>query len=392
MKKLLYTFTMLLIAGDAMSQAITLNSSPTINTSKIDSCGIPSSLATLPSIAPATNASWDFGTTALQATPFTYQYRTKTPGFSTASFADSNTYNLSVSAGIGFKVWRNIAQGSSGVTVVGEEVLTRQAKSLSPITGNSLDSFIIPTQVIAFSTPLPIIKFPATMSSAWAATTPRTVNFNITATAFGLNNAPGQVKEIRSHLDSVVGWGRMKVPVIGKSKSSSYIPVLQVRHRDVAIDSFYLNGSLAPAAVVSALGLTQGQRTVTSSTYFYRAAAFRPLLEGLHLDSNFSTSLSRVYLHAVDLPEDVSVPSLSSGTVRIYPNPLTKGPLHVEMANVKEGWSYALMNVAGQQVANGDLSANLSTIALPEHLNSGIYYLQLEHASGESLIMPLEIE
>lgn len=77
----------MLLAGQAHSQAITLSSSPTTAPGKIDSCGIPSAagLAALPSIAAATNASWDLTGVSLQSAPYTYKYIAKTPGFPSAT-------------------------------------------------------------------------------------------------------------------------------------------------------------------------------------------------------------------------------------------------------------------------------------------------------------------
>jgi hypothetical protein len=272
-------------------------------------------------------------------------------------------------------------------------VLKRQARPLGAITGNSLDSIVVPAQVITYNNALPILKFPATMSSKWGATAVRNAAFSLTVTAASINNAPGLHKQIHTSLDSVVGWGKMKVPIAGKT-ASAWIPVLQVQHFDTELDSFFLNGSPAPTALLSAIGLAQGQSNTVARTYFYRAAAYRPLCEAVHAAPAHSSSVSKLYLHALDLPEeyDYAAPSVS-GTweIWIYPNPAPNGRLHIHMpANAGPGWTYSLTNVAGQQVAKGALLNN--EIDLPKGLPKGAYYVLLAHPGHLQTTLPIIIE
>ena len=241
MKKLLYTAALFFTAHAAFGQAITIVSYKSISPGAVDSCAVPTpaALSALPALGtPATNATWDLSGVALQSSFVIYAYRPKTSGFSTATYSDSTSYTLTPSSAIDYKAWRNIEQKSSGIYIQGEEVLTRQAKSIGSITGNGIDSIVFPTQVLNYNTsPLRILKFPATIGTTWIDSTTRNLSFNLTVTTASLNNAPGEQRERRFTIDSVVGWGSMKVPIAGKTKST-LISVLQVHHYDRYIDSF----------------------------------------------------------------------------------------------------------------------------------------------------------
>lgn len=402
MKGLLYTLTTLLFAGSARAQ-ITISAAKAITPNSVDSCAVPmaTAMASLTYLGtPATNATWDLGSTAIQSTAVTYVYRAKTSGFSTATYSDSTTYNLAPSPMTSYKAWRNIQQASGGVLLQGDEILTRQAKSLLGTTGNSLDSLVFPVQVISYNAPSPlrIIKFPATMGTVWLDSASRSVNFNVTVTAASLNNAPGQQRQRRIFLDSVVGWGSMKVPILGKTKSTS-IPVLQVHHRDITLDSFFINGSPAPAMLLTPLGLSQGQSTTVLRTLFYRANATRPLIEMVHSAPSHTSPASTFYIHAQDLEEATAVPGIAAaGAIRVYPNPLRDNAvLHIDMlGNTLSGWSYSLVSVLGQQMAKGDWALDAgqdaADIRVPESLAAGVYYLMLRNAAGAASVVLVRVD
>lgn len=250
---------------------------------------------------------------------------------------------------------------------------------------------------MTFSVPLRSLKFPATYGTVWVDSAVRTLNINLTVTAASLNNAPGQQRQKRIYLDSVVGWGRMKVPVFGKT-TSAWIPVLQMHHTDTQVDSFFLNGSPASATLLAAVGVTQGQITRVVRTYFYRAGAFRPLIEAVHSAPSFSSSVSKMFIHAVDVPDATAVPHLTGNAFRVYPNPLhAGGQLHIEMQGIAGyGWSYTLVNIAGQIIMDGVLPQlamkNSTDISLPQSLSAGIYYLTMKDVSAQVSILPVTVE
>jgi hypothetical protein len=218
----------------------------------------------------------------------------------------------------------------------------------------------------------------------------------VTISAVGLNNEPAQHKQVRRYLDSVVGWGNMRVPIPGGG-ASAWMPVLQVQHSDIVLDSFFLSGAPADPTLLGAIGVTQGQTSTTAYTYFYRAGSYRPLAEALHFGPNHTSAPVLFYMHTKDLPRPVGVPGLLAGNdVHIYPNPLRGGPLHIEVPGTDaEGWTYSAMNVQGQCIAEGGLqlrSGRRAEIRLPEQLVAGIYYITIFHTNEPVSVLPFVVE
>lgn len=394
MKRQILVTILLLIASSANSQ-ITISTFKSVSAGSVDSCYVPTAagLASLPLFAPASGGAWNLSAVAVQATPVVYTYKAKTSGFPTGTYVDSEAVNVGgTAASLSYNTWRNIKQGASNVSLLGDEILKRQAKSLAPFTGNSVDSIVFPAQAIVYSRPLPLIRFPATIGTVWLDSAIRTLNFNLTVTVASLNNVPGmQVRRIRT-LDSVVGWGQMKMPISGKA-GSTWINVLQVHHYEISVDSFYLNGSPVSAAMLAQLGLAQGQSSTVAKTNFLRAAAVRPLLEVEHSSPSHSSSASRVYFNAIDLSEDLSVFRPGLGTVRVYPNPVRNGKLTIEApGNAGKGLRFQLVNIIGQEILQSNLGSTGGIVQLPPQLPSGIYYLTLENSDQSMAIIPVEIQ
>jgi hypothetical protein len=363
----------------------------------LDSFMLPLSAGSLPPLAPATNASWDLGGTPVQSIFQTSSYRPPSPAFSIASFADSLTYGIGASSGLDYYVWRNMGQSSTGIDIKGEEIVKRQALALGAFTGDMLDSLVFPVQAIFYNNPLPVIKLPATMSSRWTATADRVVNFNVTIGALSLNNVPAQHKQVRQYLDSVVGWGNMRVPIPGAG-ASAWIPVLQVQHTEIVLDSFFLAGAPADPSLLAGIGVTQGQSSTAATTYFYRAGSYRPLSEAFHYGPDHTSAPVAFYMHTRDLPRPVGVPAVAAGNgVRIYPNPVRDGRLKIELpgGTAKEGWSYTLTTLPGQRIAGAELpftATKRTEITLPDQLVAGIYYITIFHTNEPVSVLPLMIE
>ncbi len=288
-------------------------------------------------------------------------------------------------------------QSATGIVIPGEEILKRQAISLAAITTDILDSVVFPLQAIRYNNALPVIQLPARLGGRWEATTTRSVDFLVTVNSYGLDKEPAEHRQTRRYLDSVVGWGRMRVPIPGKG-SSEWIQVLQVQHSDIVLDSFFLSGAPAPAALLGAIGVTQGQITTYPSTYFYRAGAFRPLAEAIHSGPTHGSGLLSFFMHAQNLPVPVSVQSASaSGSFRMYPNPAKGGAIRIELPdNSKAGWRYVLTGISGQVIASGELpldgNRRSAQVQLPATVSSGIYYMSLSQDGSVIGTLPLTVD
>jgi hypothetical protein len=110
-------------------------------------------------------------------------------------------------------------------------------------------------------------------------------------------------------------------------------------------------------------------------------------------------------MHAKDLPQPAPTQvkrtariAPLSAEVKVYPNPVRNGgKLRIDLpANESGGWSFTLLNISGQKVAQGalpaDAGAHTSEISLASGLQPGIYYLSLVHAGGQAAVLPLAVE
>jgi hypothetical protein len=399
MKQLLCALAVSIFSYNATAQIIIMAPPPVIP-NMLDSSTLPLSMGSLPSMSPSSGGSWDLDSISIQAAVHTSTYKPATRSFSVASFADSVTYPFSSAAGIGYKTWKNFQQTTSGVAIIGEELLSRQSFGLGTVTGNMLDSMTFPIQAANYSSPLPVMQYPARLGSSWSATTRCTLFFNITVAAASLNNTSAEQRRTRRVLDSIVGWGRMSVPRVGGG-GSAWINVLQIQHTEIVLDSFFITSAAgpmpAPASLLTPMGLTQGQTTTYLHTNFYRAGTFRPLATAIHSGSSFSSAPSEFYMDAKNLPAPLTVRTRTAvANIRVYPNPVQNGRLFVDLGgNQKTGWSYTLTNITGQLLAKAPIAvtdASVATIALPEGMSSGIYYLTLVDAERQTTVLPVAID
>ncbi|MDV7400435.1 hypothetical protein RZS08_53970, partial [Arthrospira platensis SPKY1] len=111
------------------------------------------------------------------------------------------------------------------------------------------------------------------------------VNFNLTVSSFGLNNSPGQFVQYLEKKDSVVGSGDLIIPTL--NGASIPYPILLVKSQTNVIDSVFLGGAPAPAALLMAFGLTQGSSYTDNYYYFYSPNFERPLMQ-LSMNSNWT--------------------------------------------------------------------------------------------------------
>ncbi len=88
-------------------------------------------------------------------------------------------------------------------------------------------------------------------------------NYKLTVPAFGLNQAAVTRKLTRARTASVSGWGRIRLP-----NSTSEIEVLQVKIAETGTNNYTLSGGPAPAALLGALGLTEGSSS-TANYYIF---------------------------------------------------------------------------------------------------------------------------
>jgi len=349
---------------------------------------------TYPSIAPATNASWNFSALNYTNTSFVYnRMAVSNSAFPGGTQAADMFYAFSGSLGYSFGMVSGI--NASGFHLMGEEVL-RQALPIGSLTMSPTDSLVFPQQNVVYSSPRIVLHFPATNGSHWSGSYNFTTDFNLTVLAYSLNAEPGQRKTYISYTDSVIGWGTVKVKDYNGNTSGS-MNVLMVKHIENQIDSFYLSGMPAPLQLLSAFGLTQGQTNEVNEISFYRAGEIMPLVNVSYFDNSFAQSqISDVEVHMNRLASTASISNVTKyGKVSLYPNPATGNQAHISIGdNSVKSLRYDVINIQGQVVAKGTTAFNTGSglVQLGDAHTAGIYFVRLYDAEGLVATLPVSLQ
>ncbi|MBS1616080.1 MAG: T9SS type A sorting domain-containing protein [Bacteroidetes bacterium] len=385
----------LMASGSVRAQSPITLTNTGYATNNADTLGIVNNFSSFANLGtPAANASWDLSL-ATYATTFLQRERLNPPTsgnpFPGASYYEPSHYSFASGAlSYNSDVYKQLSGG--GLISMGENMSTATAIFIGAVTGGTNDSLVFPAQTITYLPQITDIKFPASADSSWmSANTKYTTLFSLTVAAMSLNHTPGERRSSRTTIDSVMGWGKIRV-ALKAGGNSVWIPVLQVRYSEEITDSFYLGGAPAPAALLSNFGLAQGQLSGSYKILFYAASDATPIAAMEYTDNTYGT-LSELKVKATgEAPSSVKTTGLVS-QVKIYPNP-AQSSLNIEVpGNQFNDWHYTLTNMAGQQVAAGSLPfqhAQKATINLPNGLTPGIYSIRLtcaEASASSSIII-----
>jgi hypothetical protein len=370
MKKLLL-ITSCSLALSAQAQITLDQSNAPTTVSGIDTLFNANIDNTVPSVAAATNARWDFSRVTYNAGK-QYNKYTAASGFPSAQYSNEIEYELE--PGTKYKSHLMFAVGAQGIVNYGEQ-LKRQAFNI----GGPNDSLIVLPQNVTFTSPQTILPYPATMGTKWQASFSGTTDMIIKYPAFALND-PAQRKVIYTTNNEVVGWGLIWV-AMKDGRSCGSTPVLQVQTSLKTIDSFYLNGKPADPFLLSQFDLKQGEVREVFQRNFYRAGEVTPIVSITFTDKNFTT-VQDINIHRQRLKDPTSVKDvIAAAGVSLYPNP-AKDVVSVSFKNAQSGnVQYEIVNMSGQKVANGSFDAKAGqsaySINLPSDIATGIYFMNL---------------
>ncbi len=335
-----------------------------------------------PNFSVGNDLTWNLDTVVYDTSKDYIQPRvafTDTINFPGASFSDAASYTTS-----SLKYFIKLIRGldSTGIYNYGEQI-QRQAISISPLTGGATDSLIILSQNVKYSSRSKIIQFPATIGSTWSTNHQYSTKFTLTAALMGLNNALVQRKSYETNIDSVIGWGKMRVKMEGIGVST-YIPVLMIKSYKIHKDSFYLNGSPAPTPLLSAFGLSQNMQSNVYSYHFYRSGEIMPLVEAVYLDSTFSsTKVNVMFIHKDHLTAEPTTginEMYSENHISVYPNPIADNKIYINIPNMTNRQiHYKLTNILGQCIYNSSTIITNGTATIETNLlsKSGLIYLHV---------------
>jgi hypothetical protein len=227
------------------------------------------------------------------------------------------------------------------------------------------------------------MQFPMTVGTSWESTSNYSNNFTLKVTAFGLNNTPARHAYTTVRKDTIVGWGKMSV-YTPNGPSISY-DVLMNRSTQYSIDSFYLNGAPAPAVLLDAFSVSQGQISGLSHAYnFYRAGTFNYLIRFFYGSDATFTNLSNAFVTIDDLTTATSSTQefgKESYATVLFPNPSNGQEINLLLLGKEINQvNYQITDITGrtiQSAVNNILDNNSLKISLEHNITPGIYMLQV---------------
>ncbi len=345
-----------------------------------DSLKVTTSNYAFPSLAPATPGMWDLSTVT-DSVPVLFAYRVTTDSF---QFADSNNFVFNI-----FNYQGNIQSSVSAVNFSGKSVkISRSANSIMSWTLGTSDSFIIPAQTMTYSAPHIKIAFPATYNSNWSSAYQSDLNFQLTYLLGGDTLAPGIIRSYTIEKDTVVGWGKLSVKDVGGSPSP-FLNVLQVKTIITQVDSYFLKGVPFTNTMLTFFGVSQGQKDTIYEQNYYRSQEVTPLAKVEFRDAAY-TQPYKATTHVQRLQNVGVATQTQEEGIRVYPNPVTNGLLHIDLPPGASDGEYELMDMNGKKIKSGKLQSGSACLSLP-NLSAGIYFLKILRQGAQEYITPLEI-
>lgn len=254
----------------------------------------------------------------------------------------------------------------------------RQAFPLQSITGGVNDSLVIDMQNVQEPDQI-FQKYPVTYLSSFSSHSISRTNFHLTIAAFGLNNVPGQFVQHTYDSRNVVGWGKVKVPT--ENGPSNWIKVLLEKLSVLKVDSVYLAGQPAPAALLAAFGVSQGGTTHSFYQYRFYQRDIEAYVMNFFMDPTFSTITGLNYdtkfvaknPNSLIAANTTTNASTSTGMVKVYPNP-SPNEFVINLAN-KNKATVVVFDLSGRQVQRFE---NVSaTLKFGRDLKPGTYVVQV---------------
>ena len=279
MKQLLLTTLCVLTFSLSMTAQITINRADFGISSTVRDSAVVKNLtktgATLPTFG--NNQNWDYSALKDSLADLGTRYYAPPASFGTVPtvFSDANVaanYNTTFQA-FSYPSRAYLKSDATGFNQLGYATNGR-AFSITPISGGATDSLIFTAAITRYTNPNIFYKFPITANSVWKSNFKDTSNFLLTIAAFGLNRTPGARVSAYTQTDTIMGWGTLKMRNPTGGASLSYAVLLD-RNIVTTVDSFYLAGGPAPAALLGAFGLTQGSSSGTPATYAFLGIGFK---------------------------------------------------------------------------------------------------------------------
>ncbi len=330
------------------------------------------------------NQTWDYSTFR-DSIPNTYYYGGITSPVATTRPSVFATAGLQMPYSVNFQAFSipNIQYyrlDATGYQYLGDSLLFTRF-SVAAITGSAADSMTFPAQNRVANNNF-WYRFPVTANSVWKSSYKSTINFQLKVSLLGLNNTPGQSISTITEVDTVIGWGtlRLRHPSTGAVLNFN---TLLVSETYATTDSFFLGGAPAPAQVLGAFGLTQGT-TTTSRRYYFLGAPFKASYLSITLADNSTTKISsafRAILPSLGLTTAIKGFSPVEVNTTVFPNPTTEGVTFEFNKQTTADWRVFVYNETGQIINNQWIKAPIGTTqhqtSFDKSLPNGTYFYQI---------------
>ncbi|GAB2870900.1 hypothetical protein [Hymenobacter ruber] len=337
------------------------------------------------------NQAWDYRTLGASGAPYSVAYL-PVPASGGIAGAQWTRARQAVFGTIAYNYTAYLSLAATGRMGLGRTV-PRQATSIRASTGGANDSLVINAQTARYGAGTAgIVDFPLPLTAGSRNQTffRFGVTGTITAAAAGLNRTPFRIVQRYTYVDSVAGWGTVRIPVAGRSTGSNPLPALLVRSRVLRQDSVYLNGSPAPAALLAAFGITQGAISVTAYDAFWRTGSAQPLLELYYPNRQYAIPNFADYsTESTVLATRASSPLAENW--QAWPNPLAAGQaLQLALPGALPGQPVQLtiQDALGRAVLSQALPLTGVGVTLPatatEALRPGLYRLTVRQGAQQA--------
>lgn len=216
------------------------------------------------------------------------------------------------------------------------------------------------------------MQFPATYGSIWNTPDTRIVS-DARLTVLLYDNTPAQLVQHYTTHDTIVGWGSLSLP------GSSSLNVLLHKQTVLEIDSFYIDGTPAPAVLLASLNTKQGDTTLQEYYRFYAANVKGEVLQIARITRQGETTAFVQYNG--NLPTSVADQQDNALAFQLYPTPVANTGT-VEFDKTSSGtWRLVLHNAVGQPVQSMSINEPAGRIraalALAPALPNGTYFYTL---------------
>ncbi|MCB0711122.1 MAG: T9SS type A sorting domain-containing protein [Ignavibacteriae bacterium] len=241
--------------------------------------------------------------------------------------------------------------------------IPNQTQLIDPVKGNGLTELLLP----------------ASYGSHWDTEAKLRINTLVTVPAAGLNQTPLTYLTTRIEVDSIVGWGTLKLP------GGVTLDVLLKYNVRITIDSFYIGDQPAPDILLFAFGVEQGAQELKRKYSFHAPG----IADDILFYSEFPSGTSAGYRNDLST-SSVHPPTTSESlSVNLFPNPITSGRSILEFEKSSDApWELELCNMLGEVVQRvpidnsaGDVRTQLN---LPPSIPEGIYYYVIRDEAGKS--------